>query len=1207
MKSTRVPHLIFALLTILTANSVLAQDIVISSPEEAASNAMFQLQGEYVGESRSAQVVALGDSEYELVVYAGGLPGAGWDRSPPRRLTIEGDQVEEFIEANGLKKTVRKSPTLGAEPPAGAVVLFDGSSESLKQHWDAKANMTKGGLLTEGATSTDLFQSYTLHLEFRTPFMPNARGQKRGNSGVYHQGRYETQVLDSFGLEGKMDEAGGIYTVRDPDLNMCFPPLTWQTYDIDFAAAQFDANGKKIQDGLLTVKLNGVLVQQNVPLPHNTRAAPLAEGPDAGPIYIQNHGDPVRFRNIWVKPRDLAKEARRPRLPGFERFFASNTATSDKTEGHAALGGQLLISELGCTNCHSMEQDLELSVKQAPILTAVGSRIQSNYLVEYLANPHQLKPGTTMPDLLSSRTDEERIEIASALTSFLMTTGQTVERFGDPRAVASGEQLFHSIGCTACHEPQNTISENGNIQSLATSVPLGDLDSKYTLVSLSGFLQKPHAVRPSGRMPNFNLDDQQSSDIATYLLRESVIGQGALNVEATFYEGDWENLPDFNTLTPYLETKTYGLDIAASGKTQSFAAKFETIFVAPKNSNYKFYLGSDDGSRLFIDGKQVLDRDGIHPFSMGSTQLKLDAGEHAIRVDYFERSGEEVLRMEVEGGGLPRTDIATVATLTPGEDTEPESSTDAFVGSPQLTEKGRGLFSSLGCAACHELESNGKALANSLQAKPLLSLDLSNGCIADQPPKGVPNYDLTATQQSAIRETIQSWKSTKTPLEDFDRVHLTMATMNCYACHSRDQIGGPELARDAAFQTTMKEMGDEGRLPPWLTGVGDKLKETTIRDTLANGANERPYMLVNMPGFGAETLKRLAADFSKMDQRTEADIPELDEPLPTTKSAGRVLVGSKGLSCVKCHVFDGKGAPGIQAIDMSRMASRLREDWFHRYLMSPTTYRPGTRMPASFPDGESVLPDLYHGDPDTQIHAMWAYLSDGKDAREPIGIQAQLIELVAEERPVIYRNFIAGLTPRGIGVGYPEGANLAWDANSMALVTVWKGAFIDASKHWVGRGPGDQVPLGDEVVKFESSVPFAALSEIDSPWPTTAPRERGFKFRGYRLNASGQPTFQYRNGERVFAETTVPVVGDNSFELLKREFEIDGRGANGSMVFRAAAGKKIEPADDGWFKIDERLMVKTNLPVEVVKVPNGMELRGFIPNDSDTIEQLIRW
>jgi hypothetical protein len=298
-----------------------------TDPAEAGPD--FAVQGEYVGKIQGdqgplaigAQIIALGDGKFRGVGYRGGLPGAGWDGS--EKMIVEGqtkdgktvfaepDAPGEGILADGvitikdkgkvlgkLEKVHRKSPTLGAKPPEGAVVLFDGTSaESFKG-----GRMTDDGLLMEGATSKQEFQSFTMHLEFRTPFMPHARGQGRGNSGFYAQGRYEVQILDSFGLEGKHNECGGIYSVGDPDVNMCLPPLAWQTYDVDFTAAEYQ-DGKKVKNARMTVRHNGVLVHENVEVPHATTAAPVKEGPEPGPIFLQNHGNPVRFRNIWVVPK----------------------------------------------------------------------------------------------------------------------------------------------------------------------------------------------------------------------------------------------------------------------------------------------------------------------------------------------------------------------------------------------------------------------------------------------------------------------------------------------------------------------------------------------------------------------------------------------------------------------------------------------------------------------------------------------------------------------------------------------------------------------------------------------------------------------------------------------------------------------------------------------------------------------------------------
>jgi hypothetical protein len=122
---------------------------------------------------------------------------------------------------------------------------------------------------------------------------------------VYHNGRWETQVLDSFGLKGEQNECGGLYSIAKPRLNMCLPPLTWQTYDVEFTAAKFDAVGTRTAWPRITVKLNGIVIHDDVELAKDfTTAAPLSKpltSPE-GPVFLQEHGNPVAFRNIWIIP-----------------------------------------------------------------------------------------------------------------------------------------------------------------------------------------------------------------------------------------------------------------------------------------------------------------------------------------------------------------------------------------------------------------------------------------------------------------------------------------------------------------------------------------------------------------------------------------------------------------------------------------------------------------------------------------------------------------------------------------------------------------------------------------------------------------------------------------------------------------------------------------------------------------------------------------
>ena len=153
---------------------------------------------------------------------------------------------------------------------------------------------------TSGMLTRQKFRNFTLHIEFRLPFMPNSNGQGRGNSGVYLQGRYEVQVLDSYGLEGKDNECGGIYKVGAPAVNMCAPPMQWQSYDIDFTAPIFNKTGKKIIDARVTVNHNGVIIHDNVVIPKPTGGAVNMNTDKPGVLLLQDHGNPVQYRNIWI-------------------------------------------------------------------------------------------------------------------------------------------------------------------------------------------------------------------------------------------------------------------------------------------------------------------------------------------------------------------------------------------------------------------------------------------------------------------------------------------------------------------------------------------------------------------------------------------------------------------------------------------------------------------------------------------------------------------------------------------------------------------------------------------------------------------------------------------------------------------------------------------------------------------------------------------
>jgi len=329
---------------------VLAPLLLIAAPDKSPVwtdpgaddiPADFALQGEYRGEEIGAQVIALGDGEFQVVLYAGGLPGDGWDgknrsllvgklaeqvvalssaKGPRKYLdktTKRFSAAEKFppvghqehtgtlnskgLTLNGktsLAKIERKSETLGMKPPEGATVLFDGSS---KDHFTGgRVDDTTKLLNTDGRDirTAKKYNNYHMHLEFMLPYRPAARGQGRGNSGFYQVDHYEVQILDSFGLEGLNNECGGVYKNAAPKVNMCFPPLTWQTYDAEFTNAVIN-DGKKTP-ATLTLRHNGVVIHENLKIKGPTGGHRKEAEGTPGPIKFQGHGNPLQFRNIWI-------------------------------------------------------------------------------------------------------------------------------------------------------------------------------------------------------------------------------------------------------------------------------------------------------------------------------------------------------------------------------------------------------------------------------------------------------------------------------------------------------------------------------------------------------------------------------------------------------------------------------------------------------------------------------------------------------------------------------------------------------------------------------------------------------------------------------------------------------------------------------------------------------------------------------------------
>jgi len=502
------------------------------------------------------------------------------------------------------------------------------------------------------------------------------------------------------------------------------------------------------------------------------------------------------------------------------------------------------------------------------------------------------------------------------------------------------------------------------------------------------------------------------------------------------------------------------------------------------------------------------------------------------------------------------------------------------------TAPGRDAFVTLRCVACHAGGVDGVAAAppgsGGREPPALARVDPSSvaSCIApaEDRSEGVsgPRYALDAVQRDAVVAALVDLRRDDAGAGTHDAgpaagrstassaLETTLLRLNCVACHERDGRGGVGTDRRGFFETVDHvDLGDEGRLPPRLTGVGARLQKPWLGKAVTGAVALRPFMRARMPEYPPQVVSPLPEAFTRADRATSGGSPRPVPFPPVGDATGLVAAGAALLDagCVQCHPLGERSLPGTVGVNLADVTKRVEPEWFRRLLLDPMTVRPGTKMPAFF--GATVNRAILDGDPERQIAALWAYLD--RPSLEPLPSKLASatgdFELVPRERPLLVRTFMEQAGTHAIAVGFPDGVHLAFDADRCRLAEAWRGRFLDARGTWVlakSAPPAD--PLGTDRIVVDRLPPVAVAGSTDAAQPASRVR-----FLGYALDRDGVPTFRYRcdalDGAADIADRLAPDVAGSPRGLVRRVTVRRPAGASAlphGLVLRVLGGAAIE-------------------------------------------------
>ncbi|WP_182865168.1 c-type cytochrome [Stieleria mannarensis] len=565
---------------------------------------------------------------------------------------------------------------------------------------------------------------------------------------------------------------------------------------------------------------------------------------------------------------------------------------------------------------------------------------------------------------------------------------------------------------------------------------------------------------------------------------------------------------------------------------------------------------------------EQLDPEEIEDLGLASEARRVDSVPHSELPDKYSLRSLTMMLLDptktrpsarMPSLRLSPLEAADIASYLLRDQASRSTEIDPTGASQELIETGRELFVRLSCVACHDATGVQRVAVG----RPLRDLNpaAAASCL-DAPVGQMARYTLDDEQRSAILARLGDHDiASPTAAADVD---YRMLQLNCYGCHRRDDRGGVGRYRKAYFETVGHvDLGDEGKLPPTLGGVGRKLTPKALAAVFyPKTPSHRPFMTARMPSYSSETVSPLIAGFPIADRSDNPDAMDLLPPDEAMAQAGRDLINT---GCVGCHSFRGESLPGVVGIDLAGTTNRIEPKWFYEFVLNPSAVKKRTRMPTFFPDGKSNRPELLGGDVQRQISAIWAYLKflDKQPLPEKIEtVRSANYELLPREKPIVLRTFMQQAGTHAIAVGFPQGIHYAFDAERVRLAVGWKQRFLDARGTWFERFTPPADPLGDALVQMPTQPLFVHGDDLGgSP---------AYRFGGYRLDDAGVPTFLYDvDGVRV--EDRIEAV---DHKTLKRTVTMGGKATGKPLALRVHSAKRLQSRGRSGFTDDQGLMIR---------------------------------